>query len=356
MVQPVFLFEENVMTRPFGVNTRSRLLLSALGLALSIPVGVAAADRETQATLSSAPSEQAQTTGRNVRASKLIGSEVRNPQGEKLGEIKDLIVDVGNDRVHYAVLSFGGVMGVGDKLFAYPVRSFSQTADKDELVLNVDKARLRSAPGFDKDRYPDWNTGRYREEVERFHGGTAATKPMPNQMLRRASELLGKNVDDRNGKDLGEIEDLVINMTNGTIPYAVLEFDRSWNLNDKLLPVPLRAIDASGRRDLVMNVDKAQLDTARSFDKNRWPDLNDQKYMAEVRQQLGTMAGSGAKAGSQSQSLQGYTGPDSAPVSPGAAGQGAATETERSGGASSGGGTSGAGGSREGSGSGTRAY
>lgn len=289
------------------------LLVPAVGLALT--GNASAADRETRATVSRAPSQEAMAAGRNVRASKLIGMDVRNAQGERLGEIKDLIVDAGNDRVHYAILSFGGFLGVGDKLFAYPIRMFSPTGDGDKLVLNVEKARLKGAPGFEKDRYPDW--ARYGEEVERYHGATVAVKPMPNAVLRRASELIGKDVNDRNGKDLGEIDDIIVNMRTGAVPYAVLEFDQSWNLNDKLLPVPLRAMDLStGRQDLVMHVDKERLDTAKAFDQRRWPDINDPKYVAEVRQNLATMmpmAGdrSAGRSDSRPETQQGYTGPRS---------------------------------------------
>lgn len=284
------------------------LFVPALGTALL--GNAAAADRETRATLSRAPSQEAQATGPNVRASKLIGMDVRNTQGERLGEIKDLVIDVNSDRVHYAILSFGGFLGVGDKLFAYPVRSFSQSADGDKLVLNVDKSRLKAAPGFEKDRSPDW--GRYSEEIERYHGATVAVRPAPNAVLRRASELIGKDVDDRNGKALGEIDDVVVNLRAGSVPYAVLEFDRSWDLDDKLLPVPLRAMRIpTDRTDAVMNIDKSQLDTARAFDESRWPDINDPKYMAEVRQSLAALSGG------RTETRQGYTGPGEGTESPG---------------------------------------
>ena len=72
-----------------------------------------------------------------ARASKLIGSEVRNPQNEKLGKIEDLIVDTKSQTAHYAILSFGGIAGIGDKLFAYPVEMLQRTADKDELLLDI---------------------------------------------------------------------------------------------------------------------------------------------------------------------------------------------------------------------------
>ena len=169
-----------------------------------------------------------------MRVSQLIGKNVENVQGENLGEIKDLVIDVNNERVFYAILEFGGFLGMGEKLFAYPVRSFDQSsADTDKLVLNVDKEKLKAAPGFARDSWPDWLT--YGKQVDKYYGETVKLKPMANQRLVRASELIGKDVNDRMGKDMGEIDDMVVNMNSGRIHYAVLEFDQSWNLNDKLI-------------------------------------------------------------------------------------------------------------------------
>ncbi len=254
------------------------------------PIATPATGASPMATTPAATAPRATQAFREVRASKLIGTDVRNTQNENLGEIKDLVVDVNSGRVHYAVLSFGGFLGVGDKLFAYPVSVFTPATDGDKLLLNVDKAKLKAAPGFESKRYPEWNDAKYSGEVDRYFGSTVTTKPA-NQMLRRASELIGKDVNDRNGKDVGEIDDLVVNMGNGRVHYAVLEFDKSWNLNDKLLAVPLSAFSyKNGRKDLVMNVDKAKLDAKLAFDKNRWPDLNDPKYIVDIDRNLGMFA------------------------------------------------------------------
>jgi len=226
-----------------------------------------------------------QNASRYIRASTMIGMNVRNAKGENLGEIRDLIVDVANERVYYAVLEFGGFLGLGEKLFAYPVGVFKTSADRDDLVLNVDAAQLKAAPGFARDRWPEW--AKYRGTVDRYYGATVSLKPMPGQKLRRASELLGKDVNDRAGNDVGEVIDIVVNMGNGRIHYAVIEFDRSWNLKEKLLAVPMRAFTYPGdRNDLVMDLDKSKLDTKRVFDKNRWPDLNDPKYVEDVERYL----------------------------------------------------------------------
>lgn len=226
----------------------------------------------------------------DVRASKLIGMDVHNAQGEDLGEINDLVVDVNNERVHYAVLGFGGALGLGEKLFAYPVSMFSEDSTGKKLTLKVDKEKLKSAPGFERSAWPDWEKDKYRADVERHFGGaTARLQTLPNQRLARASDLIGKNVDDRNGKHAGEIEDLVVNLGNGRIHYAVLDFDKAWSADDKLLPVALKSFQfpADRTKDMVLNLDRNQLDMARGFTEDSWPDIADATYQREIDAYLG---------------------------------------------------------------------
>ena len=225
-------------------------------------------------------SSSAQATSRDMRASKVIGQDVKNAQGENMGEIHDLIIDPVAQRVHYAVLSFGGVLGMGEKLFAFPVSSFKPSQDKDELVLNVPKERLKNAPGFERNNWPDMSDNRYRGEVDKYFKSDAAKQGKAGDRMMRASELIGKDVNDRSGKDAGEIEDMVINMANGQIRYVVLDFDKAWSPDDKLVALPLKAFtfprDKDG--DLVLNTPREKIDMARGFDDDKWPDLNDPEF------------------------------------------------------------------------------
>jgi sporulation protein YlmC with PRC-barrel domain len=79
------------------------------------------------------------------RASKLIGMTVRNPQGEDLGDIKDIVINFNKGTVSYAVLSSGGVLGVGEKLLAVPLTAFSESPDGAHLVLNATKTNISQA-------------------------------------------------------------------------------------------------------------------------------------------------------------------------------------------------------------------
>ena len=90
-----------------------------------------------------------------VKGSMFIGADIENPKGENLGNIKDVAIDRATGRIAYAVVSFGGFMGLGDKLFAVPWGAFAQSAaDKDTFILAVDKDRLKNAPGFDQKNWP----------------------------------------------------------------------------------------------------------------------------------------------------------------------------------------------------------
>ncbi|MHB0856826.1 MAG: PRC-barrel domain-containing protein [Anaerolineae bacterium] len=90
-----------------------------------------------------------------LSASTLIGDRVRNSEGEDLGKIEDIMLNVESGCIDYAVLSFGGVAGIGDKLFAVPWDRLSIRPDEKKFVLDVNKETLRTAPGFDKDNWPD---------------------------------------------------------------------------------------------------------------------------------------------------------------------------------------------------------
>jgi sporulation protein YlmC with PRC-barrel domain len=223
-----------------------------------------------------------QAQGRDMRASKLIGKDVKNAQGEDLGEIEDLVIDPVSQRVHYAVLSFGGLLGLGDKMFAFPVSAFKPSRNRDELVLNVDKDRLKDAPGFERDAWPNWSDNRYRDEVDRYFKANAVGGVAPGERMMRASDLIGMEVDDPKGEDVGEIEDLVVNMANGRIRYVVLDFDKEWSLDDKLVTLPLTSFTFPQEgRELVLSTPKERIDMSRGFDENSWPDFNNRRFRRE---------------------------------------------------------------------------
>ena len=109
---------------------------------------------------------------RLMGANTLDGNDVYNKQDEDLGDIKEIMLDVPSGRVAYAVLSFGGFLGMGDKLFAVPWNALTLDTVNKRFVLDVSKERLEQAPGFDKDAWPNMADATWVKNVHAYYGVT----------------------------------------------------------------------------------------------------------------------------------------------------------------------------------------
>jgi sporulation protein YlmC with PRC-barrel domain len=120
------------------------------------------------------------TTNPKVRsAGSLAKYKVRNPSGEKLGDIVDFMIDLDSGRIAYAVLSFGGVMGLGSKLFAIPWKAMTLDAEDHAFVLDTTKQALELAPGFDKDNWPDMSDPKWGTDIHTHYGITPYWQDTP---------------------------------------------------------------------------------------------------------------------------------------------------------------------------------
>lgn len=102
-------------------------------------------------------------------ADTLIGDNVYNAAGETLGEIKEIMLDMHTGRVAYAVLSFGGFLGIGEKLFAVPWSALRLDTVQKAFVLNASREQLKNAPGFDKDDWPDMSDPTWIRTVNSYY-------------------------------------------------------------------------------------------------------------------------------------------------------------------------------------------
>jgi sporulation protein YlmC with PRC-barrel domain len=107
---------------------------------------------------------------KTLSASTLMEFDVENSAGESLGSIHDIMIDLATGNVAYAVLSFGGFMGFGEKLFAIPWSKLVPS-DKDKtFILEVPKEKLDAKRGFDKDNWPDFSDPGLRQESYDYYG------------------------------------------------------------------------------------------------------------------------------------------------------------------------------------------
>ena len=109
---------------------------------------------------------------RVLGASTLEGDKVKNTANEDLGKVNKIMIDIPSGRVAYAVLSFGGILGMGDKLFAVPWNALSVDEDQKCFIMDVDKRTLETAPGFDKNDWPDMADPAWGAEVFQHYGAT----------------------------------------------------------------------------------------------------------------------------------------------------------------------------------------
>jgi sporulation protein YlmC with PRC-barrel domain len=110
-------------------------------------------------------------------ADTLLGNDVYNDAEENLGTIKEFMLDMASGRIAYAVLSFGGFLGMGDRLFAVPFQALRLDTENKRFVLNVSKDRLKNAPGFDKDHWPTMADHSWAAEIHSFYGVTRPLDP-----------------------------------------------------------------------------------------------------------------------------------------------------------------------------------
>lgn len=105
-----------------------------------------------------------------MSAGTLIGDTVKNSGGEKLGNLEEIMIDLESGRVAYAVLSAGGVLGMGNKLFAVPWSMVGVDLDDESVVIDLDEETIENAPGFDKDNWPQSSDVGWMNEVYDHYG------------------------------------------------------------------------------------------------------------------------------------------------------------------------------------------
>ncbi len=105
-------------------------------------------------------------------ADTLLGNDVYNKNGDDLGDIKEFMIDMASGKIAYAVLSFGGLLGMGDKLFAVPWAALTLDTANKRFTLNVAKDALKEAPGFNQNRWPIMSDKTWASGVHKFYGTT----------------------------------------------------------------------------------------------------------------------------------------------------------------------------------------
>jgi sporulation protein YlmC with PRC-barrel domain len=278
-------------------------------------VGVAAGfltaqDAPTKIVSAPVPLESHLPGAARCKASQLVGLQITNSKNESLGEIQDIVLDNGNRHIAYAVVAFGGTLGMGEKYFAMPWRlieiSQRSTNDMPRATLGLDQATLKAAPGFDKSKWPDMATATWAKQVDAYYsarneklptGGAAEPKGsgldgksgvarLPTSkafVYRRLSKLIGMDVVNTQYKKLAYVEDLVVESKFATVDGVLLSFGGTLGFGEQIALVPSEALalDQQNHR-FVFPCTEAML-VSMALPEGKLPALNNDAWLVSGR-------------------------------------------------------------------------
>ena len=230
------------------------------------------------------------------KLSAIVGRKVETPQGEQRGHLEEIVIDAASADVAYAVLGFGGFLGMGEKLVIIPWGAL-QPASNDTFHTNVTEEQIKNAPSFDQNTWPDDLEAKHWSDAIHDYYGQAPywRKRLPAEETRdisqpvtprlvRSSLVLRAQVMNTDNQYLGDIEEVVMDPSTGDVVYAVLAFGEFLGLGGKWFAIPWRALQTSpGFGTFTLDVDKDRLKNAPGFDKNQWPDMVNPRWNDAIR-------------------------------------------------------------------------
>jgi len=227
------------------------------------PAATADNTAATQQTANAQNAQNVKVIG-DMTAQDLIGQQVVNADGRDIGEIDDLVLD--NNKVAHVVVGVGGFLGIGEKDVAIPVDRLQLGQDRAIILSGVTDDDLRNLPNFERNAYAayprDQRLGGANQQAATDQGTaastnqqdqvTAAARANPLGQLT-ADDLIGKDVVNAQGEDVGEIKDIVIDANKDKAVYVVLSVGGFLGVGDKNIVVPFDQLAAGENQAVLMN-------------------------------------------------------------------------------------------------------
>ncbi len=215
-----------------------------------------------------------------VRASRVMHCRIEGSDGKTLGHVHDIVLAPDLKSVSYVVLSRGGILGIGDSLYAIPWSAIKQNVNG-TFMVPITEDQLKQSRGFKPGHWPTSAT---------LQGPIYGDETAPNNksiFLRRFSRIKGMNAKGSDGAHVGDVHDLVIAMNTGQIAYTILAHGGFLGIGPSLAAVPENAITLEPAiRVARVNATQATV-KAYSFKSGRWPDLASPSYSQQVAMAYG---------------------------------------------------------------------
>jgi sporulation protein YlmC with PRC-barrel domain len=255
----------------------------------------------------------------------LEGATIRGTNDEKLGDVKDLIISRAQRRVTFALVGHGGVLKIGEKVVAVPFRAFTWNPDRKVMTLAMTADQLNSAPNLESG---EWKTlgdpGRTEPIYSHFNvtedramsddawmprknpddanrrdrDGQPAATPSETSRLRpdefrvlRASDIEGKDLVGSDGRDVGKVDDLIVDAGSGRIALVAVTFGGVLGIGEDRVAVPYTAFDVNkDGRLYVTTIDRDTIKSAPRLKEKDWGELRNPSFAADVYRHYGQHA------------------------------------------------------------------
>lgn len=262
-------------------RTKLSTAIAGAFLSTSVAVGGVAygADNTKRAPSESRSDRQAsQQQGDRFWASDLVGKNVAL-SGGKDGEIKDVIVDARTGQVRHVVTQIDTDQGK-DRLYAVPARMF-QVSQGSKLMLNVDQNWLAQRKSWTEDKWPSLTDRGYWDETA------------DGEHAHRLSKLVGQDVHNAQGEQVGEIQDVVVNLKSQKVDFVLLGYDPGLTKAEKDYAIPLASLQiptatADGgemKERIVLNLSDDKLKSMKPLENADKKRINDPEFMSRFQTQ-----------------------------------------------------------------------
>ncbi|MBL9187862.1 MAG: PRC-barrel domain-containing protein [Opitutaceae bacterium] len=229
-------------------------------------------------------------TGATLKASDLIGMKIENAQGDKIGEVEELAVDLRSGSVVQLIVSSGSILSGGERHVAVPPGQIRYGDKNQSLRFDITPERLKAAPAFAMSQWSEFYESDRVNQSDRYFGSEtagdrrAATNSRTEAgRVHKATKIMGSAVRNLQDEKIGSVDDLVIDLPAGRVVAVVVSSGGFLGLGDTMSAVPptaFRLDGAPGR--LQLDTTKDALRNAPRFQAGQWPDFGDADYTAGV--------------------------------------------------------------------------
>jgi hyperosmotically inducible protein len=215
-----------------------------------------------------------------AKATDVIGMRVDNLQGEKLGKVSDLAMDMESGRVVEVIISGGGFLGMGKTLTAVPPGAFQSDAALRVLKLDTSKEKFNAAPRFDVTK---WNEGTQSNRLSEIHDANRSRTWGKLGSIETASKLMGAPVKNLQEENLGKVVNFAVDLPAGRIVAVIISTGGFMGMDNELSAVPPTTLQFNAEPgSLQLDASRDALVNSPHFKASEWPDLTQSDYFGGV--------------------------------------------------------------------------